>query len=89
MVAHALYQRFVRVLQDGQEAGRINSQLLIFLISPAIILNFKDIDECNGDHECDHNCTNTEGSYMCSWDPGFELQEDNRTCEGSVGILMD
>ena len=54
-----------------------------------IILNTKDIDECNGDHECDHNCTNLEGSYICSCDPGFELQEDNRTCEGSVIVLMD
>ena len=45
-------------------------------------MHFKDIDECSGYHECDHNCTNIEGSYECSCDPGYELQSDNSTCEG-------
>ena len=48
------------------------------------ILNmlFKDINECNGNHQCDHNCTNMDRSFKCSCDPGYELQPDNRTCEG-------
>ena len=47
---------------------------------------FKDVNECNGDHECDQNCTNVDGSYICSCDPGFELQSDNVTCEGFLYI---
>ena len=45
-----------------------------------------DVNECNGDHECDHNCTNIEGTFECLCDPGYELQPDNRTCEGFMMI---
>ena len=45
---------------------------------------YKDVNECNGVHECDHDCTNVDGSYMCSCDPGYELQSDNKTCEGFI-----
>ena len=37
---------------------------------------------------CDQDCTNVDGSYMCSCDPEYELQSDNRTCEGFIGYLM-
>ena len=50
----------------------------------------EDVNECNGDHEqCDHLCTNVDGSYICSCDPGYELQSDNRTCEGFTEWLVD
>ena len=46
-----------------------------------------DIDECtqrtNG---CDHNCTNTDGSYYCTCMVGYELEPDNRTCTGDVYV---
>ena len=42
----------------------------------------KDINECNGNHTCDHICINTVGSYYCSCYSGFILQSDNRKCEG-------
>ena len=32
-----------------------------------------DINECNGDNDCDHNCNNTQGSYTCYCDTGYEL----------------
>ena len=47
-----------------------------------LLLCIEDVDECNGYHECDHNCANIEGDFECSCDPGYELQPDNRTCEG-------
>ena len=47
---------------------------------------YLDVNECNGDHECDHNCTNIEGTFECSCDPGYELQPDNSTCEGFIMI---
>jgi len=40
-----------------------------------------DIDECaelNG--ECQHNCTNTNGSYSCSCNKGYKLSEDEHNC---------
>ena len=48
----------------------------------------KDIDECavnNGG--CDQNCTNTEGSFYCSCQMGYNLNEDGRTCDGENGSL--
>lgn len=37
-----------------------------------------DCETLNGG--CDHNCTNLEGSYVCSCRDGFILGGDNRTC---------
>ena len=78
---HVFYQKSVHVLQDGLELivklVRCNGAL-----QNLCVICFKDINECNGDHECEHNCTNTEGAFECSRDPGYELQPDNRTCEG-------
>ena len=31
---------------------------------------------------CDHNCTNTVGSYYCTCMDGYVLEADNHTCEG-------
>ena len=44
-----------------------------------------DLIECvdmNGN--CTHNCINTEGSYYCTCDNGYELSDDKHTCEGNV-----
>ena len=42
-----------------------------------------DIDECErGTDGCDHNCTNTDGSYYCTCMDGYILQSDNHTCTG-------
>lgn len=42
-----------------------------------------DIDECEMDMSgCSQKCYNTEGSFVCSCNPGYELQEDSRTCSG-------
>ena len=42
-----------------------------------------DIDECalaNGG--CAHICDNTDGSFSCMCDEGYELDEDGRHCIG-------
>ena len=43
-----------------------------------------DIDECEYDHvhACEHFCNNTEGSYECSCEEGFDLGDNNHTCIG-------
>ena len=33
---------------------------------------------------CAHNCVNTEGTYYCTCDNGYELSDDKHTCEGNV-----
>ena len=40
-----------------------------------------DIDECEEFDYCDHVCENTDGSYECFCDPGYELNEDEETCD--------
>ena len=40
-----------------------------------------DINECLTDNGgCDHNCTNTQGSFECSCNESFMLGPDNKTC---------
>ena len=43
-----------------------------------------DINECDeGTSDCEHECTNTEGSYRCSCVRGYTLNVDNATCNMS------
>ena len=44
-----------------------------------------DINECedhNGD--CGHNCIDTTGSYYCTCDDGYKLDDDDLTCHGKT-----
>ena len=42
-----------------------------------------DINECErGLNKCDHDCHNTIGSYTCSCDLGFSLQDNGLHCSG-------
>ena len=41
-----------------------------------------DIDECAENGACDHNCTNTVGSFNCSCNSGYELDDNGRNCNG-------
>ena len=61
------------------EAGEIVTEINASLCGFTLI---KDINECNGDHVCNHNCNNVNGSYTCSCDPGYVLQSDHRSCKG-------
>ena len=45
---------------------------------------YSDIDECvQGLAGCDHNCTNTNGSYYCTCMDGYTLESDNHVCIGN------
>ena len=45
-----------------------------------------DIDECVfDDGGCNQTCTDTTGSYYCSCDEGYKLNNDSHGCDG---ILM-
>ena len=40
-----------------------------------------DIDECaDSNGGCQHNCTNTIGSYHCSCAAGHDLNDDHHSC---------
>lgn len=46
-----------------------------------------DVDECaNSNGHCMHNCINTVGSFKCTCNSGYVLQEDGKKCkEASCG----
>lgn len=47
------------------------------------IINSPDVDECLLlNHGCDQECDNTEGSYVCKCNTGYELDHDERSCLG-------
>lgn len=42
-----------------------------------------DINEClNYNGACSHTCTNFDGSYTCSCNSGFKLENDGHNCTG-------
>ena len=44
-----------------------------------------EIDECHrGTDLCEHNCTNTAGSYNCSCVVGYYLETNNHNCTGTT-----
>jgi len=49
---------------------------------------YTDVDECDIDGACDQNCTNTNGSFICSCDDGYTLDSDGRTCNGNLYIYI-
>lgn len=47
-----------------------------------------DVDECGVDsNPCDQICDNTEGSFLCSCNTGYELQENGQTCLGNNEVI--
>ena len=39
-----------------------------------MLFRYTDINEClDGNGGCEHNCTNTDGSYLCSCRNGYDL----------------
>ncbi|XP_022108807.1 multiple epidermal growth factor-like domains protein 6 [Acanthaster planci] len=49
--------------------------------------NCTDVDECRSLHECEHNCTNTLGSYYCTCTSGYFLNDDGYTCASSEELF--
>ena len=51
-------------------------------------LNSIDVDECaTAVDECDQNCQNNVGSYVCSCGLGFILNDNGFHCDGEYSAL--
>jgi len=48
-----------------------------------LVLLFSDVDECKSETaKCTQTCINNIGSFECSCNEGYELDEDGFTCRG-------
>jgi len=48
---------------------------------------YLDIDECTSS-PCEQICTNSEGSYECSCDAGYSLDNNLISCNGEFKYIM-
>ena len=48
-----------------------------------------DINECNGKHNCEHECVNTKGSFYCECEAGYQLTRNQRSCEDKNECLTE
>ena len=47
-----------------------------------------DVDECDmGTDGCAQNCSNTNGSFVCSCGVGYVLADDDLDCRGNVSLF--
>ena len=54
---------------------------LLMLLCFIVLSGCIDINECTSS-PCDHTCTNTAGSFVCSCDDGYVLDSDGLSCNG-------
>ena len=54
-------------------------------ITIILLVVCSDINEClSSNGGCTHNCSNTDGSFVCSCDSGYELGTDGMACNGKT-----
>ena len=47
-----------------------------------------EVDECSEDLDnCEHECTNTDGSFTCSCHTGYQLNSDGHSCSGLLTCI--
>jgi len=55
----------------------------------ALNCSISEIDECStGEDNCQQLCNNLPGTYNCSCNTGFMLNNDSRTCSGRTNGLV-
>ncbi|MDN0705640.1 calcium-binding EGF-like domain-containing protein, partial [Escherichia coli] len=51
-------------------------------LTEAALLSFSDVDECEGNHRCQHGCQNIIGGYRCSCPQGYLQHYQWNQCVG-------
>ena len=72
----------VYVILAGLETGveQVSSSLLLYVYTCTLLI---DINECSL-FVCNQICVNTQGSYTCDCNIGYQFKNDNSTCEGKI-----
>ena len=61
--------------------------MYLLLFTTCKYLSIADINECADDNGgCQHICNNTGGSFHCSCNPGYSLNEGGKNCIGMCYI---
>lgn len=66
-------------IKDGK--AKVVELVNAILVFTMMVITAIDINECENT-TCHHLCNNTEGSYNCYCNDGYNLLNDNTTCEG-------
>ena len=62
--------------------------LVTFIMSNIKTYDLIDINECDTDNGgCEHNCTNTLGSYQCQCREGYEMNNNEKNCTGIMRLI--
>lgn len=72
---------FMVSLQESWQWCRAGDGLCRRTCLTSLAFLFLDIDECRYGY-CQQLCANVPGSYSCTCNPGFTLNEDGRSCQG-------
>ena len=73
-------ERGYQLDMDGITCSGVPDTIITILIVLFYVYT-SDIDECT-ENPCEQSCTNTIGSFTCSCNNGYVLDEDGRSCNG-------
>lgn len=88
----------IRVLEDPGISLRIwmitcntvlkDSIIWVSLPEFSVYLTFLDVDECDGNHRCQHGCQNIIGGYRCSCPQGYLQHYQWNQCVGKSFFIV-
>lgn len=61
----------------------------IFLVLHTTLCFFKDVDECEGNHRCQHGCQNILGGYRCGCPQGYVQHYQWNQCVGKSTLQTE
>ena len=62
---------------------KVSTKLTMFSVCTSVYN--ADVDECREQYdECDQDCKNIDGSYLCGCSSGFLLDTNGRSCNGKL-----
>ena len=70
-------------------------KVCVYLFTFGLIFNwlnlceYSDINECTENTDgCAHKCNNTDGSFACYCNPGYQLNADGKTCSSKNWLAL-
>ena len=64
---------------------QISKSLLYLIISSVFYFTLSDVNECSTENGgCEHTCTDTTGSFVCSCSNGYFLEGNGLNCTGKI-----